>query len=855
MPPKKVPLSAKERVLFARLIQEYETKKYRLAIKTADAILKRFPEHGETLCLKGLVLFTLHEREEGLRLAKLGLRHDLTSFICWHALGIVYRMDRNYEESLKCYAQALRIEGGNLNLIRESAFMQLQLRNYAPLIEARLVILRSQPHLRPNWIALAVAHDLADNKAQAARILAAYEDVNRDIPARNYEFSEVVLYHASILASLRDFAGVERLLADRRKYIVDAPSRDALLADALQELGRHGEAQALRRLLVERNPEDREYIRAFVDQTTRQMPAVEHRAAAALDTLAALQDAFPDSLAVRRLALETASGDAFSVHARAYVERALVKNIPSLFSDVKAMYVDADKRQRLEDITEAFRAQWDPTNASAAHEPPSSYLWTMYLLAHHYSYIGQTERALQYIDSILAHSPAMPELHMTRARILKRTGAFAAASDAMEDARLLDGQDRYLNTKSAKYLLRVGRTEDAAKVLKLFTRPDVSDAVADLVEMQAIRYLVEDAQSHRRRGERALALKRFHQIDKIVADIYDDQLDFHSYCLRKMTLRAYVASVHFEDNLWRNPSYTASANGAVALYVDLHDHPEAESGADRDDESTQRDAQARAAEEAVAKISDASSDEPQPPKDPDPRGERLVSTKTPLDDAHKFIRRLQETSPEQIDTWVTTFDVAIRQRKWLLALRAVSLASRIDAGHPQLHVQTLCLCQALAEASDVPAQVSHALEELGRDIPALVAPSLEAVNTEYLQKYGSTSAAHMLGAAEGLYALKGRDAAPEAAALVFSMTRAETRAPREELERGLEFLRRLDAAARGLPPSSSPPAFTAAAHALWPHADAFQSADALAAAAEERAAQRRQWHENAPGSTEARALP
>ena len=104
MPPKKVQLGTRERSLFARLIQEYETKKYKLAVKTADAILAKAPEHGETVAIKGLVLFSMHEREEGLRLTKLGVRYDLNSFICWHALGIVHRMDRNYHESLKCYA-------------------------------------------------------------------------------------------------------------------------------------------------------------------------------------------------------------------------------------------------------------------------------------------------------------------------------------------------------------------------------------------------------------------------------------------------------------------------------------------------------------------------------------------------------------------------------------------------------------------------------------------------------------------------------------------------------------------------------------------------------------------------------
>ena len=188
-----------------------------------------------------------------------------------------------------------------------------------------------------------------------------------------------------------------------------------------------------------------------------------------------------------------------------------------------------------------------------------------------YSATGRGERALAYIDSAIAHTPTLPELYMTRARILKRLGAHAAAADAMEDARLLDGQDRYLNTKAAEYALRNDEVERATATIKLFTRPEVADPLVDLVEMQAVKYLLVDAEAHARRGETALALKRFTQIVNITQEIYDDQLDFHSYCMRKMTLRAYIDSVHFEDGIFARCECVAAARRAIETYVALYD--------------------------------------------------------------------------------------------------------------------------------------------------------------------------------------------------------------------------------------------------------------------------------------------
>jgi hypothetical protein len=46
------PLPSKESGLFRQLVKFYESKQYKKAIKAADQILKKFPEHGETLAMK-----------------------------------------------------------------------------------------------------------------------------------------------------------------------------------------------------------------------------------------------------------------------------------------------------------------------------------------------------------------------------------------------------------------------------------------------------------------------------------------------------------------------------------------------------------------------------------------------------------------------------------------------------------------------------------------------------------------------------------------------------------------------------------------------------------------------------------
>ena len=60
--------------------------------------------------MKGLILTHMGKREEGLELVKKGVRLDLTSHIVWHVFGLIQKGEKNYEEALKSYTQALRFD-------------------------------------------------------------------------------------------------------------------------------------------------------------------------------------------------------------------------------------------------------------------------------------------------------------------------------------------------------------------------------------------------------------------------------------------------------------------------------------------------------------------------------------------------------------------------------------------------------------------------------------------------------------------------------------------------------------------------------------------------------------------------
>lgn len=196
----------------------------------------------------------------------------------------------------------------------------------------------------------------------------------------------------------------------------------------------------------------------------------------ALRVLHDLAGEHPRADTPRQLALVISSGDEFKTLAKDHLLRSLRKGIPSLFTYTKTLYSDVDKRTTIESLVEGFREAEGsghlPGEPSASSDPdqPTMYLWTLYFLAQHYSYLGQQERALSLVSTALIHTPTLPELHTLKGRILKRLGDPHGAADAVNDARILDGQDRFINTKTAKYRLRAGQVEEAQEVLGLFTK-------------------------------------------------------------------------------------------------------------------------------------------------------------------------------------------------------------------------------------------------------------------------------------------------------------------------------------------------------------------------------------------------
>lgn len=692
-------------------------------------------------------------------MARTAVKKDITSHITWHVMGILAKQRRDWAEASKAFAMARKQDPDNIPVLRDAIALSTHTRQYQAALESRHHYLLLRPQIRSSWLGLMISHELTGDYEEAIRVYDGLQaTLNKDgatAPEKAQTLMHVI--RLCIKAGKYDDA-MDRLEKGLCEDVISATGEASQIkAQILLELGPKDEAEAAYRALLEQNADNLEYYRALLRNRGQDISKAldAETTAAVLKTLVEFGETYPRSSAPRRLALDVATGDEFRSLVRDYIVRGLERGVPSLFVDVKGVYADAAKMVTVGEVVEEIVSKLEAEASLHGDDtvpPPTTLLWAYYFLALHLSHRLQPTpdhaRALELLDIALAHTPTLPEIYMAKAMVLKRAGDAQAAAEAMEDARLLDGQDRFLNGKAAKYWLRAGNVEKAEELLAMFTKKDMT-AVADLTDMQSLWFLTEEGDAYNRAGALAMALKRYQSLVTVFQEYEDDQYDFHSYCLRRMTLGAYIALIKYEDQLRTHPAFFSTALSAIDIYVRIADDPSLtvekltpEEEAERKKAAKKAAKAEQKAKKAAAATGDKKDEAPAP--DADPRGEKLIATETPIDDALKLWAPLEAHHPERTETWLAGYELHVRKGQFARALRDLREASAIDKNAPGLLPALVDLRQ---RATTIPAgPVKAAIDEV---LPTLISDKSAA---DLVATWPAPTAAHVLASARTLKA-------------------------------------------------------------------------------------------------------
>jgi len=764
------PMPKKEQDLFKSVVRYYETKQYKKGIKSADLILKKFPKHGETLCMRGLILNCTGKKDEAIDLVKLGLMNDMRSHVCWHVYGLLHRAGRDYNEAIKAYKQALRIDPENLQILRDLSLLQIQMRDISGFVLTRHTILNLKPSQKINWLSFALATHLADDFRGAVSVIDTYlGTLEKDSPEllKGFESSELVLYRNSLLAEIpNNWKEVLHHLNDCKNIVVDeiawlkAKGKCHLMLNLFVDA-----KQTYMTLLQRGSTEDYNvhsgYMCALLQlDNETSVKALNLKGSNTIATMQPLLSAqkqillceyqhklkhqFPMSHAIQRIPLTLLEGEQLKNSIDLYCRQSLTRGVPSLASDLSSLFLienDDGRYYRAIDpldirshtifisivhLVEGYMtslttnskfpiAQLDNSKKFIDVQAPSTLLWTIYLRSCLYELGGDLCNALKQAESCLKHTPTVVDLYELKGRLLKACGDINAAANCLDEGRKLDKQDRYINNQTTKYMLQADREEEALDMIALFTR-DESEPEQNLIDMQCTWYELELAACFARKQQLGKSLKTYMAVIKHFEDFHEDQFDFHSYCIRKVTLRSYVEVLRWEDELWCQSFYRDAVGKIINCYLSIYDNPLKNVEDDKPDYSSMSPAERKKAK-AVArkkkkvaekKLADAEQKRNEKLKntskqqkgaatpivkiDDDPNGDKLRE-KDAIEEAKKYSAILVKNSSNHFSTWIIQYDVSIRRNKMIMSLQALCKAKAIDPGNYALFTRIIDFSQ------------------------------------------------------------------------------------------------------------------------------------------------------------------
>ncbi|XP_041525672.1 N-alpha-acetyltransferase 16, NatA auxiliary subunit [Microtus oregoni] len=771
-----VQLPPKESALFKRLLKCYEQKQYKNGLKFCKMILSnpKFAEHGETLAMKGLTLNCLGKREEAYEFVRKGLRSDVRSHVCWHVYGLLQRSDKKYDEAIKCYRNALKLDKDNLQILRDLSLLQIQMRDLEGYRETRYQLLQLRPTQRASWIGYAIAYHLLKDYDMALKLLEEFRQTQQVPPNKiDYEYSELILYQNQVMREADLFQESLEHIETYEKQICDKILVEEIKGEMLLKLGRLKEAGEVFKNLIDRNAENWCYYEGL--EKALQLRSLDER----LQIYEEISKQHPRAVSPRRLPLNLVPGKKFRELMDKFLRPNFSKGCPPLFTTLKSLYSNAEKVSIIQELVTNYEASLKMNGFFSPYEngekePPTTLLWVQYFLAQHFDKLGQYLLALEYINTVIASTPTLIELFYIKAKIYKHIGNLKEAAKWMDEAQSLDTADRFINSKCAKYMLRANMIKEAEEMCSKFTREGTS-AMESLNEMQCMWFETECILAYQRLGRYGDALKKCHEVERHFFEITDDQFDFHTYCMRKMTLRAYVDLLRLEDTLRRHTFYFKAARSAIEIYLKLHDNPLTSESKQQDINSEilsakelkkmlskQRRAQKKAMLEEERKHIERERQQKHQKKKREEEEEtasghkeeltpeKLERVDNPLEEAIKFLTPLKTLAADNIHTHLLAFEIYFRKGKFLLMLQSVKRAFAIDSNNAWLHECLIKFSKSVSDHSNLPDIVSKVLAQEMKKI--FVNRDLYSFNEDFL-KHNATSLQHLLSGAKMMYFL------------------------------------------------------------------------------------------------------
>jgi N-alpha-acetyltransferase 15/16, NatA auxiliary subunit len=477
------------------------------------------------------------------------------SHVCWHVYGLLHRSDHDYNEAIKAYKQALRVDPKNLQILRDLSMLQIQLRDTEGFAITRNTLLALKPNAKINWMAFALARHMSGDLQGAVSVIDIYLGTLTEGSAelgRSYESSELALYKNSILAeipnnfneALNHLNACEAITVDRGAWLTKRTEYQLKLKE--YDAAKQTIYQLLDRGMTEDHTIHSMYMcivlqvdDSIIDEALRlrgtqtlatMMPLSDEQKQIILDAYRNdLSEKYPNSNAVQRIPISLMDDIEFRRNLDIRCRKDLQRGVPSLCSELKS-YLWTIHNGRFVRTNDPVDVKMHPrflmfvnmvdgyiTNLVSCskfapedemEEEPSTLFWAWYLRAALHEMAGECVEGIACMDKCLVHTPTAVDAFELKALLLMTTGNMEAAVTCIDTGRDLDRADRYINNQTTKYMLQAGQESEALKRISMFTRHE-GNPEQNLYDMQCSWYELELAACLARKEEWGRSLKKY----------------------------------------------------------------------------------------------------------------------------------------------------------------------------------------------------------------------------------------------------------------------------------------------------------------------------------------------------------
>jgi len=536
------------------------------------------------LALKGLAELGLGDKVLAEKLIKesLSIGLKMKNSRVWQFYALFHKEQKNYAQAVKCYNFACKYDPDNLTIIKDLSNLLLFLGRYEDFSKYSMQCVTTKSSLSVNWVQYSLAEFFLGNYENSLHLI---ESVikNFEDTMKKQELHEVILFKSNILFKLNKFdESIETLEKEIGKNCVDRVTFYEKIIKCCLKNKNVEKGVEYCKLALKINPEN---VFTYLNYFNLKVSGVNLTKYEDLFTLEEnseqrkniyeilTKEIEPNLNKVKiteKMKLGLTSGDEFKILFSQYFLKSIKNNLPSFFNNIKFIYQYSQQKSKIPVIQEIITSNiseieskhsltkdildLNKDNSMINIEPV--FIWVYYFASQHFDIVGESEKAIEYINKAIKSTPTVVEFFMVKSKILKHNLLYEEASMAMGKAKDLDLSDRYLNAKHAKSIVRKGDVDGSADVMMEFVKNPLFEE--NMLRYQCLWFKVETGCAYLKQGKLLMAHRMFKGILDNFKEMNEDQNDFYNYSLRRYMLSDFYNLIINMKKMYKNPIVISS---------------------------------------------------------------------------------------------------------------------------------------------------------------------------------------------------------------------------------------------------------------------------------------------------------